>query len=710
MIVLGSIASVATYVAILPFPSKLSELPKDYVKNNYVDRNSVRLNITYENKWNSLDQIKIHEVPEFLQTAFILSEDKRFYKHGGVDWQARANALVQNVAAGKIVRGASTISEQVVRMIHPRPRTLWSRWVEGFEAMLLEQKFSKPEIIEFYLNQIPYGGRRRGVSQAANYYFNRDIDTLNHKEMLALAILVRSPKWMNPEKHYNRMNQAIVNLLTRMQSAKVIDEINIEKMKAQPLIVSRPSFAHNTQHFIEYVHDSVQLDEGNFDSNIIHTTIDTELQNIVQSTLDERLKALGDLNVNNGAVLVVDHETNEILSWAVGFAGKKGRAFNQIDPIRTRRQPGSALKPFLYARTFEKGWTASTMLDDSPLEEGVGLGMHTYHNYSRGHYGMISVREALGNSLNIPAIRAIQYIGAEDFLLFLGGLGIESLSGHPNVYGDGIALGNGEVTLYELVQAYTVLARMGDYKPLSCIEGQHLTNGNSRVMGEDIASLIVDILSDPAAKEKEFGWDSILNFPYQTAVKTGTSSDYRDAWAVGVNGKYTVGVWFGNLDYSEMDEVTGSNGPAFVLRTIFNELNRNREIKPLRLSPYLEKHRVCIESGLIAKDNCEARDEWFAFGTLPSTSVVSEAGIRLRKPTNGLLLAMDPRIPDEFEYFAFEVSKHEKLRKVEWFVNGEFAGDSASNSFNWRVKKGAFFVSAKVWVNDAVKPLETETV
>jgi penicillin-binding protein 1C len=157
--------------------------------------------------------------------------------------------------------------------------------------------------------------------------------------------------------------------------------------------------------------------------------------------------------------------------------------------------------------------------------------MYTYHNYSRSHYGNISVREALGNSLNIPAIRTIQFVGPEKFLSFLRELGVESLSQHPNVYGDGLALGNGELTLFELVEAYTVLARMGDHKPLTALQGEHRQRNNRRIFSADIASLVADILSDPAAREKEFGWNSILNFPHQTAVKTGTSSDYRDAWA-----------------------------------------------------------------------------------------------------------------------------------------------------------------------------------
>ncbi len=398
------------------------------------------------------------------------------------------------------------------------------------------------------------------------------------------------------------------------------------------------------------------------------------------------------------------------MSWVVGYAGLKDKAFNQLDAVRTRRQPGSALKPLLYTNAFLRGWTAATQLDDSPLAEGVGLGMHTYHNYSRSHYGNISVREALGNSLNIPAIRTIQFVGPEKFLSFLRELGVESLSQHPNVYGDGLALGNGELTLFELVEAYTVLARMGDHKPLTALQGEHRQRNNRRIFSADIASLVADILSDPAARQKEFGWNSILNFPHQTAVKTGTSSDYRDAWALGFNDKYTVGVWVGNLDYSPMHEVTGSTGPALVLRAIFNELNRNRDAKPLYMSQQLVKHRICIATGQTADGKCEARDEWFVSGTGPEKLPMSDNKIRLRKPSRGLSLAMDPRIPDEHEYFEFSLSKLENVERVRWFVNEKLMATTNISRYLWKLSPGKFTARAEVLQVGQIVPVKTDTV
>ena len=696
------VGSVATLLGMRSLPEDLEQAVALTRKNTYLDRSGRPLNVTYENGWNIYDRVRLHDVPELLQQAFLCSEDKRFFSHSGIDWLARLNAVRQNLLAGRVVRGASTISEQVVRMLHPRPRTVWARWLEGFEALALEHRFTKPEILEFYLNQVPYQAKRRGVVQAAHYYFDRDLSTLDGKEMLALAVLVRAPHWFDPQARPANLERAVTDLAGRMFPAGPRDLLE------QQLTVKRTASIQDMSHFIRYAEaaQSVSPQPG----AAIDTSINLDLQSRIQQILDVRLDRLQARNVHNGAVLVIDHRNNEVLAWVDGYAGKKNKKFNEIDAVTTPRQPGSALKPLLYANAMVKGWTAATMLDDSPLEESVGLGMHTYHNYSRDHYGPISLREALGNSLNIPAVRAIQYVDPAEFLGFLHRLGVTSLAGHPNVYGDGLALGNGELTLYELVQAYTVLARMGDYKPLTFSADEALHNGSRRVLSEDVASLVADILSDPAAREKEFGRDSILNFPYQTAVKTGTSSDYRDAWAVGFNDRFTVGIWVGNLDYAPMHEVTGSTGAVLALRSVFNELNRNHEPQALYFSPNLVKQQVCIASGLPAVEQCDSRDEWFVPGTTPTGLERATDELRIRKPSNGLLLARDPRIPDDAEYFEFALTDVPGVRKVRWYVNDRLVGESPQITFAWPLRKGTFHTRAEVFLHSAVAPVWTDEV
>ena len=284
--------------------------------------------------------------------------------------------------------------------------------------------------------------------------------------------------------------------------------------------------------------------------------------------------------MGDGAALVVDNRTGEVLAW-VSESLSAGESQGWVDAVTVRRQPGSALKPFLYALAMEMGWTAATIIEDSPLAEAAGSGLHNFHNYSRTYYGPLRLRVALGNSLNTPAVRTIQFTGTERFLLWLRSLGISGLNKSAEFYGHGLALGDGEVSLFELVQAYSVLPRHGAFLPLRTVSERHLPPGElSQVIGPATAAIIGDILSDPQARRLEFGEGHLLRFPVQTAVKTGTSTDHRDCWAVGFSDRYTAGVWMGNLDHRPTRGVTGAIGPALVLRAIFAELNRDGETAP----------------------------------------------------------------------------------------------------------------------------------
>nr|WP_321268374.1 transglycosylase domain-containing protein [uncultured Sulfurimonas sp.] len=687
---------------ILEFDEDLKSISKVVQKPIYLDRYSKRLNMTYQNRWNLYDQVRLHELEKFLQLAFIFSEDKRFFSHNGVDYLARCNALWQNISSFGVIRGASTITEQVVRLLHPRPRYLSSRWLEGFEAKILEEKFSKLDILEFYLNQVPYKAKRKGIVQASRYYFDRDISTLNKKEMLSLVVLVRSPKHYDPIKKAKNLDKAILNLASRMYKQDLISKDDFEDIKNDKLDIQEAKSDFNAQHFLEFV----SKNSISQTTSKIQTTLDASLQNKLQNILDANLAELEEKNVHNGAILVVDNEQNEILAWVVANAKDKTKAYSQINSVLVKRQVGSTFKPFLYAKAIEMGWSGATLIDDSPFEESVGLGMHTYHNYSRTHYGLISLREALGNSLNIPAVKTIEFVGVNNFLEHLKSFGISSLDEHPDIYGNGLALGNAEISLYEMTQAYATLANMGEFKSLSYLKSSQ--NLSKRVFSEDISSLIADILSDATARQKEFGINSILNFTHQTGVKTGTSSDYRDAWSIGYNNRYTVGIWFGNLDYKPMREVTGGSGPAYILRSVFNELNSKQDAQKLYLSPKLKKKRICIKTSKIADAKCEARDEFFLKDDYVRFAKKQKEDIRLLKPTNNLLIAMDPRIDDDMEYFNFQVTKHKDIKKVIWFLNDKEISQTKESSYLWRVKKGKFRARAKIIMKE--KTINTKEI
>lgn len=688
-----ALLALVTAVQLQPLPERLPPALEAPRKAQLLDRHGQPLTVTYQNQWNLHDRLPLHEIPDFLRQAFITAEDRRFAEHAGVDWRARLAALMQNIKAGRTQRGASTLSEQAVRMLHPRPRTLWSRWLEGFEATALERRFDKRQILEFYLNQVPYGGQRRGVRQAARYYFDRDLSTLSRREMLALAVLVRAPSRLDPHRDAAPLERRIDLLAEALAERGELGSAELEAIARQALAPRRPALEVAAPYFAQRVYGA--LPPGFAVRLRLRTTLDSALQAKAQAILDRRREALAERGVRQAALIVIEHASGEVLAYVGSHDGGPGSAF---DPAAVPRQPGSALKPFVYALALEEGWTAATLIDDSPLTEAVGRGLHSYHNFSRSHYGPVRLREALGNSLNIPAVRAAQFVGPQRLLSRLQRLGIASLSRHPDHYGDGLALGNGEISLWELAGAFAALARGGDYLPPRLLLDAPPAVAEP-VFSPEVSGLIADILSDPGAREREFGQAGLMRFPVQTAVKTGTSNDYRDAWVVGFDRRYTAAVWMGSLDGRPMRELTGAQGPLLALRSLFAELNRDGGTGPLPLSPRLITHEICADDGRPAESGCVRRREYFLPGTAPVEAAESAAparGLRLRQPSWDLRLALDPRIPDERERFAFVIEGLPQGASVEWFLNEEPLAQGSSAEYLWPLRRGEHRVWARV--------------
>ena len=710
----GGALLIATLQGLRPLPATLDLAGTTDAPARYVDRNGVPLNMSYSSGWNVHDTLELPEIPPFLREAFIHAEDKRFATHGGPDWLARSAALATNVRHAGAIRGASTISEQVVRMLHPRPRTIWTRWLEGFEAAALERRFSKDEILAFYLNQVPYAANRRGVRQAAELYFARDLATLSDRETLALAVLVRSPSRLDLHRDPAASRAAIGRLADLMLERGALDPERHRAILAGDVEIRESALAVASPHFLGFARERAAGQPG---QDRIVTTLDSALQARVQGLIDTRLAALADQGVGQGAVLVADNATGEVLAWAVGGGGDAAGPEFFIDPVTAPRQPGSALKPMLYALALQRGASLADVILDAPLSEDVGDGLHRYRNYSERYYGEVTLREALANSLNIPALKLLHGIGASDYLRFLESLGFTTLAAHPDIYGDGLALGNGEVTLFELVQAYAVLANRGRSVPLTVLRDDPATPPTRTLVSPETASLIADALSDPDARAAEFGQDSVLNLPVQTAVKTGTSSDYRDAWAVGFDSRFTVGIWMGNLTQSPTEGVTGSIGPALLLRSVFAELNRDGATAPLYLSPRLTSRALCLPSPRITPGTCLDRSEWFdpahdivlasaanesnespnPAGAPPSTTVAAgpTSPIRFRQPTHGLELALDPRLPAESQAFRFLLDGVDTADTVAWTIDGT-TDSRPGPGLIWPVTRGTHRVAAEI--------------
>ena len=690
--------ALSTRAAMGPPPERLEDLTGTVRRLEIVDRNGVPLNVSYVNEWNLHARAQYHEIPEFLISAFLHAEDARFFDHSGQDWRARLAALGQNLKAGRAVRGASTITEQVVRMVRPRPRTLWSRWVEGWEARRLQRRHPKQRILEFYLNQVPYAANRRGIVQAARYYFDRDLSALNRHEILALAVLVRAPSRLDLWRGDRlALDRAIGQLAARLEDAGILPR---DREPWGDFDLKSPVAPVDASHFLRFVNQRHGGSNRSGHATALKVTLDAGLQARLHALLEGRLEMLAGMGVSNGALLAADVHSGEVLAWVVAASGDDTPA-RLIDAVRTPRQPGSALKPFLYSLALTRGWTAATLIDDAPLADMVGVGLHSYRNYSGVFHGPITLRHALGNSLNTPAVRTIGFTGEGAYLDYLHGLGFTTLTRRTDHYGPGLALGNGEVTLLELTQAYAALANRGHYREFSLLAGGEAGLRARPVVSGEVASLIADILSDPLARRLEFS-GGLLDFPVQTAVKTGTSNDYRDSWAMGFSDRHVVGVWMGNLDQRPTQSVTGSTGPAMVLRGAFDLLSRDDRTAPLWLSPRLVRQEVCDDTGAAWQSgmNCPRRAEFFVAGTAPSPAVVHEERnrpVRLSQPTEGLMLAYDPRVPAEFQAFDFVLEGVDEDDLVEWQVDGGAPLRRAGARYAWPVQRGEHRVGAVVW-------------
>lgn len=645
--------------------------------------------------WNIQDQVALYDVPQRMQVAMLTAEDRRFYRHRGVDWVARFHAIWQGIKAGRNVRGASTITEQVVRMLVPRPRTLWSKWIEGFDARRLEHMTTKSDILEFYLNQVPYASNHRGVAAAARHYFNRDLDTLDGREMMALAILPRAPSGLDPYRGGARLlDKRSIYLATAMRRDGHITGDEWESIIETPLALEKPKGRATIGHFRTYVERQIGAEVDGVNSERVTTTIDSGLMDFVQGLVDQRVTMLAHRRVQNASALVIDRRSGEVLAWVVAGADpRKEKAGQYLDAVLVPRQPGSALKPFLYAASFDKGWTPGSTVDDAPLFEAVGTGLHQFNNYSRQFHGPVSVRQALGNSLNIPAIHAVNFVGPENYLNILHQLGFNSLNRGAGFYGDGLALGNGEVSLLELVRGFAVLANQGRSVKLKAIQSVDPYRDDSRqIFAPQSAAMISDILSDPWARSMEFGRYSMLDFPIQTAVKTGTSTDYRDAWSVGYDDRYVVGIWMGNLDQSPTDGLTGSTGPALVLRGVFAYLNRDQNTSKLAMHNELFLQVNCASGDA----SCDQIMDYRTAKALPLSTVGDKPSPFIMTPSENLRLAYDPRLPRDRQSYKFVLGGVAPEDKVTWMINGDEVGISSGGDFLWPVSRGYFAMSAKV--------------
>lgn len=603
------------------------------------------------------EPVKLPEISPWLVLATVAAEDKRFFSHPGVDFRSVARATWQN-SRGRIVSGASTITQQLARALEPRPRSFWGKISEMFSALKLEAGHSKEEILEAYFNSVSYGGLITGAGAASRLYFGLPARDLSLAQAALLAGIPKSPVNYDPYKHPAAALARQKLLLRRMLDLGLLDEENYRLALAEKVAVKEKENCFDAPHFSDYVLRRAGAGK-------IITTLDLRVQEYAAGALQDRLAELSARSrVSNGAVLVIDNATGGILAWVGSNDFFDSANSGQVDGVTALRQPGSALKPFLYALALSKGARASDIIEDEPLYRSGG---HAPLNYDKTYHGRVRLREALACSYNVPAVRTAEKTGVAAFLSELKDFGFASLDKPAEFYGEGLALGNGEVTLLELVNAYAALARGGVWLPAR-FELNSPGAPARRVMGRSEAYIITDILSDNSARAPAFGVNSAFNLPFEIAAKTGTTKDYRDNWAVGYTPEWTVGVWTGNFDGAPMRKVSGITGAAPVLKEVALKLKALYGSTPFRRPLEIKTARVCPVSGLLPSAFCpSAMEEIFTARNLPAavcrehlppeTAAAAPAEkLSVKFPEDGDVFRLDPQTPAAAQALFFRTS------------------------------------------------------
>lgn len=611
--------------------------------------------------------LSIANIPQCLKDATIAVEDKNFYTNPGVDLSGIIRALWINIKGGETLAGGSTITQQVARNLllsqdERAERTLRRKLREAVLAAQMTRKLSKDEILALYLNQINYGGLAYGVEAASQTYFGKPASELLLPECALIAGLPQAPGVYNPFTNPDlaKGRQSIV--LGLMEKQGYITREQRVSAESTPLSYNPVPYPIEAPHFIWIIKNQIDrltsqgiLDPGQ--SIIVRTTLDLDAQHLAEEILKRRIaefKSEGAAlshNVNNAALVVMDPTNGEILA-LIGSADYFDELIDgALDMAISPRQTGSAFKPFVYALALDPAradaWTAATPILDVfttfTLRDDTA---YTPVNYDGFEHGVVPLREALGSSLNIPAVKALQHVGIEDTINLAQRLGITSL-GEAGQYDLSLVLGGGQISLLELSTAYAALANNGYYTGhMSIVDihdaDNHLlyktdSNPPLQILDPRVVWLVSDILSDDSARSTGFGLNSTLKLDRTAAVKTGTTTNFHDNWTIGYTPDLVVGVWVGNSGYEAMHDVTGLTGAAPIWYEVIRGLLQGRPDHPFARPDGLTQAEVCDLSGLLPTSACpNTHREWFITGTEPTQTDTVYQQVWIDALTNAL--------------------------------------------------------------------------
>lgn len=689
VVVLCALCIVAAYA----FGVDVSTLPRLQTATTFLDRNGAPLGTILASDANHATAVPLRAMSPHLARAMIAAEDARFAEHGAVDLRGLLRAVREVVVYGTFRSGGSTIAMQLARLLHPSPGTLRGKAVQILVAERIAMRSEKPAVLEAYLNRAPMGGNLYGVESAARTYFGGSASDLDLAQAALIAALPNDPSNLAPDEHLDAAQVRQKYILERMVSLGFITQPEAEGAIEERLHVARhDSGIGDAAHALFYLYPQMHAQQR------VRTTIDRGLQRFVQAQVQQVVDGLSGRHVTDGAALVIDNRTGDVLAYVGSPDYFSDAALGRNDGVQALRQPGSTLKPFTYERALETGAiTPTTILQDVPSSFALQNGqLYEPADYSGSFSGPVRVRYALANSLNVPAVRVLSMIGPDALLDRLHALGFTHLDKPASYYGLGLTLGGGEVSLWENVRAYVALARGGRAIPLRLMnQAAHVT-----VIGnEPMWSLITNMLADPHARVHSFGNHSVLDMPFDAAVKTGTSSDFRDTWTIGFTRDYTVGTWVGNFDGSAMHGISGVSGAGPLWNRIMLHLHERREPPRFDAPPGFTSVAICATTGHAPLHDCPA--------------VVNEyvkpanvgAVLRPVRATLSSLTILEPRDGATFYYHAPQNGLQARSQMialraggandVSWFANGTAVpADSAGTAF-LSISPGAYTIEAR---------------
>jgi penicillin-binding protein 1C len=548
--------------------------------------------------------------PIFLQTL-VASEDRWFYSHPGVNPFALMRAAWVNLRYGRIVSGASTITMQIARLAEPKPRTIWAKGQEMFRAVQLERRFSKNQLLEFYVNLTPYGGNVEGIGAASTVYFAKPPAQLSLGEAALLAVLPRSPNIYNPTRNPQAALAVRNRALTQLQRQNVFSPAVIADARRHPVQVLswRPPFV--APHFCQMVIDRLSREPK------VVTTLDRRLQHIGEMQIAARLAGLRDRGITSTAVVVIENDSRavRVLVGSPDFFATATQG--QVNAATARRSPGSTLKPFLYAMAMDLGLIIP---DSYVLDVPTDFAGYVPENYDGQYGGLVTVREALVRSLNVPAVRLLSQVGLPAFHALLQRGGLATLDRPATTYGLPLILGSGEVTLLDLTNLYATLATGGTHQAVRFHAHESArTSMHEQLLSPESTHLVTRTLTGLQRPDLPRAWHLTREVPV-VAWKTGTSYGHRDAWSLGFSARYTIGVWVGNVDGRGQKGLSGAEHAAPLLFDLFRVIEGGTAQLPRPQDLQLGQVRICAHSHELAGPYCPLQE---TVSSLPGRSQLS---------------------------------------------------------------------------------------